>query len=274
MSLSVKEISLEEITDLPETIYKYRTWTDKWHKTILTKQVVFLAQPTSFEDEKDCRSLRRYDLLTPKDIWEKYYNLGKLQYSNYDELDLRKYATEWFRKSRLFDMNYIKQEDEKTLKEFDKRFGVLSLTANPRNHEMWMKYSAQHKGFCVGFHPLILFKHLGGGGKVSYVDKLPDIMPLDNSDEEFMKQVLFKERVWEFEQEYRTHYFWNAPATLEQRARLLPAECYKEIIFGGLMPEKHRTKIRNICIKKGLILNFYEEVYNPYNQSITLKKLV
>ncbi len=273
MSMIIKEVALEELKDLPPTLYKYRTWTDKWHKTILTSQSVYLARPTSFEDPRDCKLLKRDDLLTPVDIWEKYYNLGKKQNPNWDELDLRRYATEWFWKSAMHDRNYIREHQEKYFQDFDKRFGVLSLTANPENHSMWLKYADDHRGFCVGFHPLILFGHLGGGGQVQYYDVLPDIMPFASDEEEHLLQVFSKEKKWEFEQEYRTHMFWETTVSEKERTKKLSNECYKEIIFGARMPENYRKEIVKLCKSKGLTISFYQEEHNSIDNTVKLSSV-
>jgi hypothetical protein len=258
MSITVTPISVDEIKDTPSILYKYRSWTDKYHKTIITSRSVYHARPSRFEDQKDCKSLRRDDLLTPLDIYNKYYNYAKLN-SQLDELDCRKYATEWFWKSRLNDKNYIKEHQVKYFKDFDKRFGVLSLTANPCNIKMWKKYADQNKGFCVGLDSKKLFHpdHVGGGGVVTYCDELPDIMPLDSMEEEHIKQVLFKEREWDFEEEYRTYKFWQNPASEKDRTRILPKECFKEIIFGEQMNENHRNEIIQLCTKQNLVVDFY-----------------
>ena len=54
-------------------------------------------------------------------------------------------------------LKLLKQVDKKRLVEFAKesfdtfdiRFGVLSLTANPKSFPMWTAYSADHTGFCM-----------------------------------------------------------------------------------------------------------------------------
>jgi hypothetical protein len=273
MEVEYKEIPFEEVDNIPETIYKYRTWSEKWHKTILTDQTVFLAQPTSFEDKLDCKNLMRYDWLTPVEIYNKYYNHSKVLHPNGDELDHRYYAVKEFYKSPLFDQNYIKEFIEDYFKDFDKQFGVLSLTANPKNDAMWEKYSEAHKGFCVGFHSKIMFSHLGGGADVNYVDLLPEILPSDDYHVEHWKQVFFKENKWKFEEEYRTHKFWPSPATSKDRTIVLTKNCYKEIIFGADMLAYHKNEIINICRQHDLNVHFFK-AQRGENNSITILKHV
>jgi hypothetical protein len=61
--------------------------------------------------------------------------------------------------------------------EFNKRFGVLSLTTQCNNDSMWQKYADMHKGFCVGFDTNRLFASIKGGcGAVRYFETLPAIV--------------------------------------------------------------------------------------------------
>lgn len=272
MSIPYKHISTEEARKgLPPTLYKYRSWNDDWHKTILTEQNVYLSRPTKFKDPLDCKSVKRYDLFTPVEIYDMYYNLSKKEHPKRDELDHRKHATEWFRKSPMFDHNYIKDFQKRYFEDFDDRFGVLCLTANKLKVEMWEKYAEDHKGFCVGFHTETLFNHLGGGGEVVYEDTLPDILPSDDDTVEFFKQVYFKEKKWKFEEEYRTHKFWPNPATEKERTIMLSQTVFKEIIFGHFMPEEQKREIKNTCKKERLVVLFFNAVLNNTAQEISVE---
>lgn len=273
MEVTFKEIPFEEVDNLPETIYKYRTYSDKWHKTILIEQAVFMAQPTSFEDKMDCKNLIRYDLLTPVEIYDKYYNHSKVLHPQFDELDHRAFAVKEFYKSPMFDQNHNREIAQDYFRDFDARFGVLSLTANPKNPKMWIKYSEDHQGFCVGFHTTIMFKHLGGGGEVQYEKILPDILPSDDLHVEHWKQVFFKEVKWNFEDEYRTHKFWPNPATTADRTIVLSKDCFKEIVFGALMSAEHQKEIIEICQLQGLNVTFFKAKINEGDGSITIENL-
>ena len=271
-TMEAKQISYDEIDFFPPTIYKYRSWTDNFHREIISEQVVFMARPTSFEDPFDCKLQKRYDLLTDDDIYNKYLESSKKDNPNWTRQQHRKFARDWFKKSPMRNKEYIKQLQNEHFTEFDKRFGVLSLTANPKIYAMWDKYSDNHQGFCVGFHTKKMFKHLGGGGKVCYYDKLPDILPFDSHEVEHFKQVFSKENKWYFEEEYRTHRFYPNPATIEDRRIKLSKDCYKEIIFGAKQSDVHRQEIISICKAQGLKVEFYiEKIYD--NNEITIDKM-
>lgn len=251
-------MSFDEMTDLPNTLYKYRIWEDQYQQTILTERIVYMAAPTSFEDQKDCKLFKRYDLMSETDIYQKYLNTSKEVNLNWSRQQHRAFAREWTKKSPMRNKEYLKAMQEEHFIEYDKRFGVLSLTANNSNIEMWNKYSNNGVGFCVGFHPKILFNYLGGGGSVQYYDELPDINHDDEYIVERIKQVFSKERKWEFEQEYRTHKFYQNPASISDRQIRIPADAYKEIIFGWLMNDSIKNEIIKTCNGQNMKIDFKE----------------
>ena len=269
----VRKMSAEDMKkELPPIVYKYRNWTNEEHKTIITKQIVFMARPTSFEDPKDCKLQKRYDLLTDNEIYLKYYKLSKENNPDLSKKQHVKHAKVWQAKGILRDMNYIKERQKEHFEEFDARVGVLSLTANPYSLAMWNKYSDEGRGFCVGFNFSIMSDFLGGGGKVDYYDNLPIIMPMESWQEEYKKQVYSKERKWEFEDEYRTNKIYAKKATNEDRAIKLTKECYKEIIFGAAISTEYRHEIITSCNDVGLSVVFYESMINAETGVVSKKE--
>jgi hypothetical protein len=103
---------------------------------------------------------------------------------------------------------------------------------------MWEAYSNKHTGFCVGFDTEIMFKYLGGGGIVNYMDELPIIYPFPKTslEERHVLQIFSKLKQWDHEREYRTFEFSPSPLNESQRKKILPPEVFKEIIVGNKMP--------------------------------------
>lgn len=239
--MELKEIGRKDFSEmeLPETIYKYRVWTTHNHKTIITKRILFMAPPSSFEDPLDCKNPVRWDLLTDEEIFSRYYDDIKEMKPGWKEYQWRNFANQKTKSSPLKDEKLVKKHVEQTDRDFDARFGVLSLTANPNNDQMWKSYSDNYKGFCVGFHPEILFTHLGGGGDVNYVKEHPTIYPKPRHSykEQHFLLVFSKLEKWSYEQEYRTHKFYPKPTTPDDRQIIIPPEAYKEIIIGKKMDE-------------------------------------
>lgn len=262
VEIQITTTTIDEMEDIPSILYKYREWADKYHQKVITECEVYLAAPTSFEDPKDCKLFKRYDLLKNQDIYNHYYADSIKNNKNWTRQQHRKFARDWTKKSPMKNKSYIKKLQENHFLEFDKRFGVLSLTANPKNIEMWKKYANSHNGFCVGFDSKILFNYVGSGGKVIYYDQLPDILSTDSREVEYIKQTYSKEEKWSFEEEYRTQKFFQYPATEKDRCIKLPKECIKEIIFGHSLSVEDREKITSIFKENNMSIEYFEEIIN------------
>jgi Protein of unknown function (DUF2971) len=235
----------KSLMEKPSVIYKYRKWNDLNHRTIITKKEVYLSSPRKFEDPLDCKIPIRYDLLSEKDIFDKYFDNSKLLNPNWSRQQHRKYAREWTKKSPLKDKQYLESSQKIFFEDLFNKFGVLSLTANYTSEYMWIKYADNYKGFCVGFNFEIMFKFLGGGGPVTYYDVLPTIYPepKHSIDEQHILQLYSKLRKWEFEKEYRTDKFSLLPLTEKQRIIKLPSESYKELILGKEMSDNDKEDL-------------------------------
>lgn len=230
--------TLEEI-NLPKVVYKYRDWNNHFHKQIITKREVFFAQPTSFEDPLDCRLQPEYKGLSLQEIRAVCMWHSKLYFPERTRKQHREYVNRWKIESPFRNLNQIKQFQEQMFKQYDTCIGVLCLTANIKNLAMWIKYSDNHKGFAVGFNPIVMFQYLGGGGPVTYYDTLPIVRPapIHNYEEQRCYQIFSKLSKWSFEEEYRTHMFRPNGMTNKDRIIQLPPEAYSEIVIGADMPD-------------------------------------
>lgn len=229
----------------PKTIYKYRDWNDNYHKTVLTQKELYYSPPDSFEDPKDCKSIVRFDLLNLRERikWIEYKL--KQQKPGKNRQFYRQESRKLYGSAPISDNDRIKEIQEITFREYNQRMGVLSLTGNNNIEKMWVKYANEKQGFCVGFDPLILFEHLGGGGKVYYEDVLPIVYPepKHSLDVQMFIQVFFKERKWEFEEEYRTYTFSDKQMERSDRIIKVPSEAYKELILGERMKIEDKKDI-------------------------------
>lgn len=269
----LKRISFEEAYH-PVTVYKYRSWDNQFHKTIITDQTVYFARPTSFEDPFDCKLQKRYDLMTDCNILAKYIEVSREDHPNLSREQHRDFVKYWVENSPLHDKNYVKQVMEQEFKDFDGQFGVLSLTPNPSNLTMWEKYSNEHRGFCVGFNFLEVHHFFGGGIPVQYYDVLPIINWNDPLELEIIKRIGSKDKKWEKEEEYRAHKFNHNLRLEENRIVKIPSSCYTHVIFGAIMPDHDRTEIIDVCKKNRLYVGFFEEVIVNGSTEIKLNKII
>ncbi len=268
MKLSAAEpTNFEELT-FPVTVYKYREANNPIHRTILTEQKVYFAPVKYFEDEFDCKNPYRYDLLTDTELYQEYIIAFNEMYPEWDTLYLHQQAISWFNKDLLKDKKRMAELDLKEYENLNEVHGVLSLTMNCASIEMWKKYSDNFNGFCIGFDPKIIFKYLGSGGKVNYVDTLPIINPLDASDIKFTTLIFSKLKKWAFEEEYRTQRMWSLPADNEMRKTKLPSSAYTKLILG----HNTNTDTQQEIIKQARVVNPMIEILittiTDYNISI------
>lgn len=246
----ITEIVEDGIIRYPAILYKYRSWKDPNHQRILLDSIAFMSSPADFKDISDCNvpeifplKSELYDVFLQKSI--------KVNVGYYTRKKHREYAKYWSKNSPLANPKQLSDMVNHFNYVFNHRFGVLSLTANPDNNDMWENYGDGHKGFCVGFDSKKLFEVVGGGGYVHYIDELP-IIDFVNDDfkTKHIKNIFFKEKRYSLEQEYRVHKMWESDVTIEERNIKLLNDSIVKIIFGKDMPENDKSEILEILRDK------------------------
>jgi hypothetical protein len=257
MEHTITSIRKDEI-DAPPILYKYRAW-EGFQKTIITKREVFMSPPSKFEDEKDCRVNRSFEL-TDQEFCDIYFEMIRREQPRLPLIEIRYQAIAETQHTPLKEPAFLAAQMQIEFDKLDLRLGVLSLTEFNDNEIMWNKYSEGGKGFCVGLDSKQLFDYVGGGGKVFYADELPYILPGEAPEVQTVKQVFYKEAKWEFEQEYRTRIFQLDPLRPAQRAIALRPACFREIIFGWNMPLAERQRIAGECRRSNFNVRYFQAV--------------
>ena len=247
MGISNIEYKTFEEMDLHKVIYKYRDWSNNYHKSIITKREVYFANPNSFEDLLDCKLPIKYSGLSEQSILNVCLYNSKLYYPKRTREQHLESAKKCYTETFFENINQMDQFQLKMLEKYNDQIGILSLTANVKNLQMWEKYSNNHKGFAVGFNPIIMFKHFAAGGPITYYDTLPIIrpVPIHTYDEQRDYQIFSKLSKWSFEEEYRTHIFINNKLPNGGRTIQIPSKAYTEIIIGADMPERQVEDLFN-----------------------------
>lgn len=148
----------------PNILYKYRDWNNDLHKKILKENKLYLASPKDFEDIYDCNIPERFP--QKEELYNFFLDKAKTESPLWTRQERRKYARYWSKKSPLGNPKLLSNLISEFNQEFNKRFGVLSMTADNDNDEMWYKYANNHQGICIGFDTKQLFNCIGGGGEV------------------------------------------------------------------------------------------------------------
>jgi hypothetical protein len=250
---------MEKPKDIPDVVYKYRNWSDNYHKRILLKNELYLTSPKDFNDPFDCRiPINFLSLDTPEKIRafvEKATN-EHLEYLLAESRDIE-FEKKKLENQLLTDLEgYQKYYQNGWFKFHDERLGVLSLSKRWDSILMWSHYANKHQGFCVGFHEEKLRESdlFGRGGLVDYdpEDKFPFLDPME---EDRLRRIFIetqsKANDWKYEEEYRLFKtFYNGVPSVEERKSYFSDEVFAEVIVGLNISEKDKEEIVTICRTK------------------------
>jgi hypothetical protein len=248
------------MNEIPTIVYKYRNWSDRYNKSVLLRNEIFMASAIEFNDPFDCRIPQNFSLLN---VQEKDQYLTDQLIRLYPSvskrnIDLEKKIHEI--EKRFADTEtYQVEHDKIEFEYFDKYFGVLSLSARWNSVLMWSHYADKHKGYCIGFYEErlrnSLFPTAVGTGIVKYQDNFPEIKPkvfkYPNDPEIIHRrftETLTKSLDWTYEEEYRMfiNYFPTIPNT-EDRIVHFKDDIISEVIIGMNMNEPSKEEIINTC---------------------------
>lgn len=240
-------------------IYKYRTWSDPFHKLTLLRNELYYASPSQINDPFDFKITIDLSMLDSSEKREKYIN--KLLRDAAPILKERK-INPVLKKREL--MIRLTSETQKMQEEFDstkhewtdKRYGIISFSERWDSILMWSHYSENHKGFCVGYDRKKIEESnlFGVAGIVNYDDNYPKIDPIaDNLLKEILIESHTKASDWSYEKEYRLTKLWSDfDPLIEQRTINVPNDFIKEIILGLATPQTHQKEIIEIAKQKNI----------------------
>jgi len=161
-------------------------------------------------------------------------------------------------------------------------FGILSLTTDPNNFDMWSRYANGHQGFLVEFkdgfneHPCMRGRN-GEVYDIRHVDYTPDyaydVEDLIDEHNEIHRDVFnarmffTKSARWGNESEWRMvrpladHRWWHPKTDFAHRDRekyLFPfsLDCVQSVTFGACMLPQNRRKIADTC--RGAGIQFFQ----------------
>jgi hypothetical protein len=249
---------LQMTNELPLKLYKYRDWTNNFHKKCLTEPEVYFASSKEFNDPFDCSMPFKYKEsdLSEENIFLKTIDVLKRKHSDWSIDKIHQEAFENQREGLIFDKNYIQFRSEERIKNFNKTFGILSLTKESNNVLMWSHYASSHTGFCIGYDTKMLWSQTQGRiGPVMYDDKFPEYGLFDKGLEKNMKYSSIKSSNWSYENEFRIIIAYKTGKIVT-----LKEDVITEIIFGCKMDFKHRMEIIDIVKKKYPKASVYDSV--------------
>lgn len=226
-----RESMAKRITDksIPDKLYKYRDWTDPYHKKTITHQEIYFPRPSEFNDPFDGNIPFRWDLMTYEDCVKKNAEILTLakEYSNLEILlrDAKALTDE----KKFYHPDNVSRETEEQIMKWDSIIGLFSLCEDPTNILMWSHYSRYHTGFVVGLNTNSLmtdydFDYIDA---VTYQTDYPTITIDNDTTERFYKKFFHKSEMWKYEKEWRI-----SKNHIKNRIIKLNPETITDIIIG------------------------------------------
>lgn len=261
----------------PDIIYKYRSWSNNFHKRILVDGEVYLSAPKHFNDPFDFRIPKNYFLLDSPEKIQKYVDNVIEKHKEWlltNERDFDLLRNQHLKRMENLEQ-YQKEHEEIEAEATDKHYGVLSLSARWDSILMWSHYGDFHKGFNIGYNETKMRESglFGKGGPVSYSTEFPHLDPFsEHSMQTSFVQTHYKSKEWEYEQEYRlTKLFFPDPATEEQRIIKIPFEYVEEINLGITISSQDRDEILKLAKERNITV--YQLKKTPFKFELSRDKL-
>lgn len=235
---------IQRITEeqIPLTLYKYRDWTNKFHRRLITHQEIYFSKPSEFNDPFDGNIPVRWDLMTYEECFEKNLEFLNTFLKNKDPKLVKNFAKKITDEKTHWHPEKLKKESPEQLRKWDSIIGLLSLSKIEDNILMWSHYSLNHTGFVVGFDTESLindydFDYLE---PIKYQIQYPTISGKDDTTQQFHKKFFYKSDLWQYENEWRL-----SKNHIEKRLIKLKKETINKIIIGACADSKRTDEIIN-----------------------------
>ncbi|TCC97488.1 DUF2971 domain-containing protein [Pedobacter frigidisoli] len=251
-----------ENVEKPEMVYKYRSWGkgEPNSDNVLLKNELYLAPPSGFLDEFDCKIPVRYDLLSDEEVLKWGEPIVRRVHSRWNDEAIKREVKYLSANLPFKDPIKMKAFEEEEWKSYDQKAGVLSLCTNPLNADMWQMYGDNNQGICYGYEPNSLIRscRFGGGGSVIYGKELPIIHPFMSPTLMGSIRVYCKLDKWRFEEEYRIREFNESLVNRSNRVRAYSDDILKEVTLGSKFSNESIPDIINILKQKGSLAILYK----------------
>lgn len=246
----------ENLTGMPEILYKYRDYTNSYHKKLLFDTELYFTSADKFNDPYDTSLPFEYkqEQLTEDNIFLKHIQMLEREYPNKSSGEIHAISYEHQRAGTIKDRVLQERYSENVNKDIHKNFGIVSLSSDPTNLLMWSHYGNCHTGFCIGLDTKFIFKNFSPSvHQVMYSDEIPKIDLFEDMMFFFIKLLSTKSKHWEYEKEYRliSRDFVNKSMSLTEWG-------LKEIYLGAKMPQKDKFELIEILKKQFSRIKIYD----------------
>lgn len=235
--------------DFPDTVYKFRKWSNDLHKRTITHQELYLAKPSSFKgDDYDCKLPIRFNKKTKQMLKDKLLEKSLREKPNFRGAEHHQFVQQEYNASPLHDKKQWGNILERFRSDYDEELGVLALTLDMSNKKMWNTFGSWGRGFCIGYDPSLMFpKNSISFGNVEYYKngKFPHVSVIHSNFLERMNDVMTNllslRAKFKFQKEFR---FMKMGLHSEaNRTVIIPIKAHKNIVLGAKISQGHKTQI-------------------------------
>lgn len=237
--------------EVPRILYKYRNFEKtniyKNHFDLLSEGLVYFANPNDFNDPFDCQIPIDYDefIRDPKAIEKLIKQAFDKDPTKFNGLSLVESISK-AQTGNLSNPEFVTNYQKQTVDNLNKSFGILSMSKEFDNINLWSHYSKAHTGFCFGINTekLLEFHSINSIAPINYVADYPIISPLKEGMVALTEQLLAKSESWSNENEYRIILRNFGGKSIDI------SKAIEEIYLGLRISESDKKIIMEMCNKK------------------------
>ena len=276
---TITEENKSNLTDIPNVIYKYRDWNNKYHKSILEENSLYMANASAFNDPFDCKISTNFHLLDCDEKRQQFINDSITQNIDHilaNNIDVAQHRITLG--NRLKDIDtFQKFSDDIEFSKNNDHIGILSMSARWNSILMWSHYGNFHQGFCVGFSEEKMRNSplFGKCGLVNYVLDFPVYTPFEDKEDKERQQmkVFYKSTEWKYEEEYRlVNMYVGIPFPKQDRTVKISDDFIVEINLGIGISDQHKKELLKIAAEKNI--EVYQLSKVPFRYELERKRIL
>jgi len=248
-----EEVESEVAILAPPVVYKFRTWKDDNHKSLLTDQHIWFSHPFELNDPLDVRPETVFDINEFAD--QRYYEklLASAAYNNPDlktrEQQINAAKEQWeFTK----DNPQIVSENYKNRNSIESNFnsyGIFSTGMDELSVKTWEEYGDNHAGYCIGFNTVELCRKIKSSyGYVTYSDDLIKYTFFNKKEDSDLDALYYKKLNWKQEKEFR--FITLGIGIHSERLQKFSVDVVTEIILGYNISDEDEKEILELINSK------------------------
>ncbi len=238
-------------------LYHYQSFEPERLKCIFTDEMLYFSIPRDFNDPWDCQPCFSKSGLDDAEEYKRAVSFFaecdrtqniSLSEAEHDQRKQKMLADRKFLESMIDQMTSGMKEA------IHSQFRVYCLSTHPDSILMWAHYAASCRGLCLEFS--VQDELFCCALPVEYLDNYPLFSIADTGEQENIRPLITKSRVWNYEDEYRiiaSEHPFKVPTGPSAKFGFVKFQgrALKSIIFGSQMSESDQDMIRAMVNDSG-----------------------